>query len=41
MVKLNIMNGTGNDAFSPKGETTRAQAAVVFMRTLHALGMIN
>lgn len=41
MVKLRIMTGTGKDAFSPKGETTRAQAAIVFIRTLRQLGMID
>jgi hypothetical protein len=41
MVKLEIMTGTNGDMFSPKGETTRAQAAVVFIRTLRALGMID
>jgi hypothetical protein len=41
MVKLKIMTGTGADTFSPKGETTRAQAATVFIRTLQALGMID
>jgi hypothetical protein len=41
MVKLNIMKGTGADTFTPKSETTRAQAAVVFIRTLQALGMID
>lgn len=41
MVKLNIMTGTSEDTFSPKGETTRAQTAVVFIRTLQALGMID
>ncbi|MCD9026407.1 S-layer homology domain-containing protein [Cohnella silvisoli] len=41
MVKLNIMTGTGADTFSPKGQTTRAQAAAVFIRTLQALEMID
>lgn len=41
MVKLQIMTGTGANSFSPKGETTRAQAAVVFIRMLQALGMID
>ncbi|WP_164821573.1 S-layer homology domain-containing protein [Paenibacillus koleovorans] len=41
MVKFRIMTGTGEDTFSPKGETTRAQAAVVFIRTLRQLGMID
>lgn len=41
MVKLEIMTGIGTDKFDPKGETTRAQAAVVFIRTLKALGMID
>jgi alpha-tubulin suppressor-like RCC1 family protein len=41
MVKLRIMTGTGDDTFGPEGESTRAQAAVVFIRTLQALGMIE
>jgi len=41
MVKLQIMKGTGEDTFSPKGATTRAQAAVVFIRALQELGMID
>ncbi|MBB6670988.1 S-layer homology domain-containing protein [Cohnella nanjingensis] len=41
MVKLQIMTGTGSNAFGPKGETTRAQAAVVFIRTLQTLGSID
>ncbi|WP_167859496.1 S-layer homology domain-containing protein [Paenibacillus cymbidii] len=41
MVMLQIMTGTGDDTFSPKSESTRAQAAVVFIRTLQALGMID
>ncbi|MFC4598740.1 InlB B-repeat-containing protein [Cohnella hongkongensis] len=41
MVKLNIMTGTSENTFSPKGVTTRAQAAVVFVRALEALGMID
>jgi len=41
MVKLNIMTGTSEDTFSPKSETTRAQAASVFVRTLQAIGMID
>lgn len=41
MVKLNIMTGTSEDTFSPKGETTRAQAATVFVRMLQILGMID
>ncbi|MFC5470865.1 S-layer homology domain-containing protein [Cohnella suwonensis] len=41
MVKLQIMTGTGANSFSPKGETTRAQAAVVFIRMLQALGMTD
>ncbi|RKN70542.1 Ig-like domain-containing protein [Paenibacillus ginsengarvi] len=41
MVALQIMTGTGEDTFNPKGETTRAQAAVVLIRTLQALGLIN
>ncbi|MFK7692037.1 S-layer homology domain-containing protein [Paenibacillus sp. HJGM_3] len=41
MVKLRIMTGTSVDTFSPKDESTRAQAAVVFVRTLQLLGMID
>ena len=41
VVRLNIMIGTSGDTFSPKGETTRAQAAVVLIRTLRALGMMD
>ncbi|MCU6708114.1 S-layer homology domain-containing protein [Paenibacillus sp. J5C_2022] len=41
MVKLQIMTGIDADTFSPKGETTRAQAAVVFIRTMRTLGMID
>ncbi|MBO9599818.1 MAG: S-layer homology domain-containing protein, partial [Cohnella sp.] len=41
MVKLKIMTGTSADTFSPKGETTRAQAAVVFIKTLQTLGLID
>jgi len=41
MVKLQIMTGTGANSFSPKGEATRAEAAVVFIRMLQALGMID
>jgi len=41
MVQLNIMTGTGTDTFSPKGTTTRAQAAAVLVRTLQALGWLD
>jgi hypothetical protein len=41
MVKLNIMMGTSEHTFSPRGETTRAQAATVFIRTLQVLGLID
>jgi len=41
VVKLNIMIGTSGDTFSPKGESTRAQAAVVLIRTLRTLGMMD
>ncbi|MFC5471849.1 S-layer homology domain-containing protein [Cohnella suwonensis] len=41
IVKLGIMTGTSANTFSPKDETTRAQAAVVFIRTLQKLGMID
>ena len=41
MVKLQIMRGTSEETFSPKGVTTRAEAAVVFIRMLQELGMID
>jgi len=41
MVELHIMKGTSADTFSPKDTTTRAQAAVVFIRTLQTLGKID
>jgi len=41
MVKLQIMTGTSARTFTPKGETTRAQAASVLIRTLFALGTID
>ncbi|MBW7474827.1 cadherin-like beta sandwich domain-containing protein [Paenibacillus oenotherae] len=41
MVKLQIMTGIDEDAFSPQGATTRAQAAVVLIRTLRQLDMID
>jgi hypothetical protein len=41
MVKLNIMTGTSANTFNPKGESTRAQAAVVFIKMLQTLGSID
>ncbi|WDQ35456.1 IPT/TIG domain-containing protein [Paenibacillus marchantiae] len=41
MVKLDIMTGTGANTFDPKGESTRAQAAVVFIRMLQTMGSID
>lgn len=41
IVTLNIMTGIGSDVFSPTGESTRAQAGVVLVRTLTALGMMD
>ncbi|GGD98301.1 hypothetical protein GCM10010911_66370 [Paenibacillus nasutitermitis] len=41
MFTLQIMNGTSAKTFDPKGETTRAQAAVVLIRMLHTLGLID
>ncbi|MBW5445775.1 hypothetical protein GE107_06835 [Cohnella sp. CFH 77786] len=41
MIKLKIMAGTGAKTFDPKGATTRAQAAVVLIRTLHTLGWMD
>ncbi|MCR8842366.1 Ig-like domain-containing protein [Paenibacillus sp. SC116] len=41
MVKLKIMSGQDKATILPKGETTRAQAAVVLVKTLQALGSID
>ncbi|MBD2862471.1 S-layer homology domain-containing protein [Paenibacillus oceani] len=41
MVKLHIMTGTGENEVSLKGETTRAQAAVVWIRTLQVFDRID
>ncbi|WP_158630116.1 S-layer homology domain-containing protein [Cohnella sp. AR92] len=41
VVALRIMTGAGDGTFNPKGESTRAQAAAVLIRTLQALGMID
>ncbi|NIK66981.1 S-layer homology domain-containing protein [Paenibacillus sp. BK720] len=41
IVKLHIMSGTSEHTFSPKAETTRAQAAVVLIRLLKELGSID
>lgn len=41
MVTHQIMIGTSADTFSPDGETTRAQAAAVFIRMLKTLEMID
>jgi sugar lactone lactonase YvrE len=41
MVKLDIMTGISEDTFGPKETTTRAQAAVVLIRTLQTLRMID
>ncbi|MHA0856969.1 S-layer homology domain-containing protein, partial [Paenibacillus sp. CMAA1364] len=41
MVKLHIMTGVGAKTFSPKSETTRTQAAVVLIRSLQTLGMLD
>ncbi len=41
MLTLQIMNGTSANTFDPKGDTTRAQAAVVFIRMLQTLGSID
>jgi hypothetical protein len=41
MVTLGIMTGTGSAQFSPKGEATRAQAAIVLLRTLAAMSWID
>jgi len=41
MVELDIMTGTGKNKLSPKGITTRAQAAVVFVRMLQRLELID
>jgi hypothetical protein len=41
MITLGIMEGTGAEQFSPKGESIRAQAAIVLLKTLAALGWID
>ncbi|MFF2888565.1 cadherin-like beta sandwich domain-containing protein, partial [Paenibacillus sp. NPDC057967] len=41
MVGLQIMTGTSEELFSPKGDITRAQAATVLIRALQVLGWIN
>jgi len=41
MIKLHILEGTSANTFSPKAAATRAEAAIVFVRTLKALGMID
>jgi len=41
LTQLQIMTGTSETTFSPKGVTTRAQAATVFVRALQALGFID
>ncbi|CAM3883803.1 S-layer-like y domain-containing protein [Cohnella lubricantis] len=41
MIELGIMTGSSADTFDPKGVTTRAQAAIVFVRTLQALELID
>ena len=41
MVTLQIMNGISANTFDPKGLTSRAQAAVVFIRMLQSLGLID
>jgi len=41
MAKLRIITGTSETTFSPKGVTTRAQAATVFIRILKTLGSID
>ncbi|MBD2862465.1 OmpL47-type beta-barrel domain-containing protein [Paenibacillus oceani] len=41
MVELEIMTGTDQDTFSPKGISTRAQAAVVFIRMMQKLDWID
>lgn len=41
MVSYRIMEGTGENTFSPKDVTTRAQAAVVFVRMLRQLEVID
>jgi hypothetical protein len=41
MATLQIMKGTSASTLDPKGETTRAQAAVVFIKTLQTLGLID
>lgn len=41
MIKLKIMQGISADTFSPKGITTRAEAATVLLRMLQAIGMLD
>ena len=41
VVQLNLMTGTSAHTFSPEGQSTRAQAAAVLVRTLRALEMID
>lgn len=38
---LQLMIGTSANTFDPKGETTRAQTAVVLIRMLQSLGSID
>ncbi|WP_168735686.1 cadherin-like beta sandwich domain-containing protein [Cohnella fermenti] len=41
MIQLNIMAGTSANTFSPKGTTTREQAAAVLIRTLQVLDWLD
>ncbi len=41
MTQLGIMTGTGANVFAPQGQTTRAQAAVVLVRLLQELDLID
>ncbi|RJX39984.1 hypothetical protein D3P09_11435 [Paenibacillus pinisoli] len=41
LIQLRIMTGTSEETFNPKGETTRAQAATVLIRTLQKLDIIE
>ncbi|MFC5470970.1 S-layer homology domain-containing protein [Cohnella suwonensis] len=39
--QLHLMEGVGDNRFDPKGKTTRAQAAVILLRSLDHLGRIT
>lgn len=41
LVGLGIMNGVAEDTFAPSASATRAQAAVILLRTIRVLEFIN